>query len=280
NYAAGNTFLDALAHHRHAHNLPADSLAWGLWSDTSDLSSHLSDADVQRLARLGLKPISAAEGTALLDAALRLDRPVHALTRIDRAALRTTQQLPAVLRGLAPAAAAPVRSQAPLTERLAQLPPAEQEALVADLVRAKTAAVLGHADQSAVAATRAFNELGFDSLTAIELRNQLGTATGLRLPSTVVFDHPNPTALAAYILAELAPAAGPATPAAATAVLADLDRLLGALPGALSDADAQGRIATRLRELLDLADPVAGTDEDLDGATDQELFDLIDELDD
>ncbi|MYW31556.1 acyl carrier protein, partial [Streptomyces sp. SID2119] len=112
-----------------------------------------------------------------------------------------------------------------------------------------------------------------------ELRNQLGTATGLRLPSTVVFDHPNPTALAAYILAELAPAAGPATPTAATAVLADLDRLLGALPGALSDADAQGRIATRLRELLDLADPVAGTDEDLDGATDQELFDLIDELD-
>ncbi|ONI52171.1 MULTISPECIES: type I polyketide synthase [unclassified Streptomyces] len=279
NYAAANTFLDALAHHRHAHGLPAHSLAWGLWSDTSALSSHLSDADVQRLARLGLKPLSAAEGTALLDAALRLDRPVHALTRIDRAALRTAQQLPAVLRRLAPAAAAPVRSQAPLTERLAQLPPAEQEALVADLVRAKTAAVLGHADQSAVAATRAFNELGFDSLTAIELRNQLGTATGLRLPSTVVFDHPNPTALAAYILAELAPAAGPATPSAATAVLADLDRLLGALPGALSDADAQGRIATRLRELLDLADPVAGTDEDLDGATDQELFDLIDELD-
>ncbi|MBT2426793.1 SDR family NAD(P)-dependent oxidoreductase [Streptomyces sp. ISL-112] len=278
NYAAGNTFLDALAHHRHAHGLPADSLAWGLWSDTSTLSSHLSDADVQRLARLGLKPLSSAEGTALLDAALRLDRPVHALTRIDRAALRTAQQLPAVLRGLAPAAA-PVRSQAPLAERLAQLPPAEQEALVADLVRAKTAAVLGHADQSAVAATRAFNELGFDSLTAIELRNQLGTATGLRLPSTVVFDHPNPTALAAYLLEELAPAAGPAAPSAATAVLADLDRLLGALPGALSDADAQGRIAARLRELLDLADPVAGTDEDLDGATDQELFDLIDELD-
>ncbi|MFE6623880.1 type I polyketide synthase [Streptomyces sp. NPDC057740] len=282
NYAAANTFLDALAHHRHANGLPAHSLAWGLWAESSALSTHLSDADLNRLARLGLLPLTNAEATALFDAALGLDRPVHAVTRIDTGALRGAEHLPAALRGLAPRPAPRAeRQQVPLPQRLAGLPPAEQQQVLTDLVRARTAAVLGHADATSIGTTRAFSELGFDSLTAVELRNQLNSATGLRLPTTVVFDHPNPDALAAYLRAELVVAV--AEPSLADPVLADLDRLKAALPDALSDVAAHRSIVDRLRELLDLAD---GTDPlrdddlpDLDSATDEDLFALVDELD-
>ncbi|MGW1179019.1 beta-ketoacyl reductase, partial [Kitasatospora sp. NPDC002543] len=288
NYAAANTFLDALAQHRRAQGLPAHSLAWGLWSEASALSTHLSEADLRRLARLGLKPIGNAEGTALFDRALTLDHPVQALTGISPAALRTATGLPAPLRGLVPAApAAP--AAAPRTDtlprRLAGLGPDEQRQLLTDLVRTGTAAVLGHADHTGIGSSRAFTELGFDSLTAVELRNRLGSATGLRLASTVVFDHPSPAALGAHLrdllAAELAP------PSPAEPVLAELARLRTALPDALSDPAGQERVVARLRELLDLADPAGragadgpdGTDlDDLDDATDEDLFALVDEL--
>ncbi|MDX2874652.1 type I polyketide synthase, partial [Streptomyces ipomoeae] len=282
NYAAANTFLDALAHHRHANGLPARSLAWGLWAESSALSTHLSGADLNRLARLGLQPLTNAEATALFDAALGLDRPVHAVTRIDTGALRTAEHLPAVLRGLAPRPAPRVaeRQQVPLPQRLAGLPPAEQHQLLTDLVRARTAAVLGHTDHTSIGTARAFNELGFDSLTAIELRNQLNGETGLRLPTTVVFDHPSADALAAYLRTELV--VDVAEPSPADPVLADLDRLKAALPQALSDAEAHRSIVDRLRELLDLADgadPFRDELDDLDSATDEDLFALVDELD-
>ncbi|MFG2552103.1 type I polyketide synthase [Streptomyces sp. NPDC048581] len=282
NYAAANTFLDALAHHRHANGLPAHSLAWGLWAESSTLSTHLSDADLNRLARLGLLPLTNAEATALFDAALTLDRPVHAVTRIDTGALRRAEHLPAALRGLAPRPAPRVeRREVPLPQRLAGLPPAEQRQVLTDLVRARTAAVLGHTDATSIGTTRAFTELGFDSLTAVELRNQLNGATGLRLPTTVVFDHPNPDALAAYLHAELVVEV--VEPSPADPVMADLDRLKAALPNALLDTAAHRSIADRLRELLDLADgadPLRDDDlPDLDSATDEDLFALVDELD-
>ncbi|MGA5894543.1 type I polyketide synthase [Streptomyces venetus] len=282
NYAAANTFLDALAHHRHANSLPAHSLAWGLWAESSALSTHLSGADLNRLARLGLLPLTNAEATALFDAALALDRPVHAVTRIDTGALRRAEHLPAALRGLAPRPAPRAeRQQVPLPQRLAALPPAEQRQVLTDLVRARTAAVLGHPDATSIGTTRAFNELGFDSLTAVELRNQLNSATGLRLPTTVVFDHPNPDALAAYLRAELVVEVAERSPA--DPVLADLDRLKAALPDALSDTAAHRSIVDRLRELLDLADRVGPLRDDdlpdLDSATDEDLFALVDELD-
>ncbi|MCZ7458830.1 type I polyketide synthase [Streptomyces sp. WMMC940] len=277
NYAAANAFLDALAHHRHANGLPARSLAWGLWAESSALSTHLSDADLNRLARLGLLPLGNAEATALFDAALALDRPVHAITRIDTGALRGAEHLPAALRGIAPRPAPRAeRQQVPLPQRLAGLPPAEQQRMLTDLVRTRTAAVLGHTDATSIGTTRAFNELGFDSLTGVELRNQLNSATGLRLPTTVVFDHPNPDALAAYLRAEL-------VVETTDPVLADLDRLKAALPGALSDTAVHRSIVDRLRELLDLADaadPLRDDDlPDLDSATDEDLFALVDELD-
>ncbi|SDD80489.1 type I polyketide synthase [Actinokineospora iranica] len=283
NYAAANTFLDALAQHRRAAGLPAHSLAWGLWSQASALSTGLTDTDRTRLSRLGLSPLTNADATALFDAALNVGAAVQALTGIDKAALRAATDLPAPLRGLAPAPSRPTAPEVPLPQRLARLSHDEQRHLLTTLVRAKAAAVLGHADHSTVSATKAFTELGFDSLTAIELRNQLGAATGLRLPTTLVFDHPTPTALAAYLRDELAVKQEPVSPA--DPVLADLARVRLALPSALADSGAQQRVATLLRDMLALVDApsaVAAAEDDaddLDAASDEELFALVADLD-
>ncbi|MEU2550067.1 beta-ketoacyl synthase N-terminal-like domain-containing protein, partial [Streptomyces roseolus] len=230
NYSAGNTFLDALAAHRRAQGLPGLSLAWGLWAESSELSGGLSEVDLQRMARSGLLPLRTAEAMELFDAAPATGEAVLAVNRIDLAALRGgsgDQPLP-MLRALVPAAPRRAGSashgDAALAERLAPLTPAQRDAALLDLVRAQVAGVLGHADPSAIDADRAFQELGFDSLTAVELRNRLNTASGLRLSTTLVFDHPNPGALAAHLRDQLgldtdAPAA--AAVAAPVAVTAD-----------------------------------------------------------
>ncbi|MFG2050638.1 SDR family NAD(P)-dependent oxidoreductase [Micromonospora sp. NPDC048935] len=283
-YAAGNVFLDALAQHRRSTGRSAHSLAWGLWDTADGMGADLDRADLARLGRLGLRPLSVADGIALLDEALAVPEPVQALTRIDTTALRADGDLPAVLRDLAPARpATPAAAEAPLTERLAGLAPVEQHQVLTALVRARTAAILGHRDQSEVGANRAFKELGFDSLTAVELRNQLNAATGLRLPTTVVFDHPAPGALAAYLRDELALAA----PSAVDPVLADIDQLRAALPVVLSDPEARSRVVAQLKDLLELAAGEtyrAGDDrpqdlDDLDSATDEEIFALVNEFD-
>ncbi|MGW4113894.1 type I polyketide synthase [Actinosynnema sp. NPDC004786] len=194
NYAAGNTFLDALARHRHALGLPATSLAWGLWEADSTMSGGLSEVDRNRIRRLGLKPIPVDAALAAFDAALTTGEPVLAVTALDRAALREDPH-PA-LRELAP------------KRRAARKPasaPTDVRALT-DLVRSHVAAVLGHPDPSGIDARRAFTELGFDSLTAVELRNRLAEATGRRLPTTLVFDHPTPAALAEHLAGAVKPA--------------------------------------------------------------------------
>ncbi|MFD6349924.1 type I polyketide synthase, partial [Streptomyces roseolus] len=228
NYSAGNTFLDALAAHRRAQGLPGLSLAWGLWAESSELSGGLSEVDLQRMARSGLLPLRTAEAMELFDAAPATGEAVLAVNRIDLAALRGgsgDQPLP-MLRALVPAAPRRAGSashgDAALAERLAPLTPAQRDAALLDLVRAQVAGVLGHADPSAIDADRAFQELGFDSLTAVELRNRLNTASGLRLSTTLVFDHPNPGALAAHLRDQLGldtdtpAAAAVAAPAAVT----------------------------------------------------------------
>ncbi|WP_344570918.1 type I polyketide synthase, partial [Streptomyces axinellae] len=230
NYAAANTFLDALAHHRHTQGLPATSLAWGLWEQTSGLTSHLANGEQTRLARGGVLPLSSEEGMALFDGALGLEGGGHALVlaKFDNKALRAEAEagsLPPVLRGVVRTPVRRVTGAAGAgagggtgswPERLAGLPEAQQEKLLLEMVRGQVATVLGHSDPHGIASDQAFQGLGFDSLTAVELRNRLNTATGLRLTATLVFDHPTPAALATHLRTQLIstaqpkPATGPA----------------------------------------------------------------------
>ncbi|MER7758082.1 beta-ketoacyl synthase N-terminal-like domain-containing protein, partial [Kitasatospora sp. NPDC097643] len=211
-----NAFLDALAEHRHAAGLPAQSLAWGLWAeDGGGMAAGLDDADVQRMARGGVVALSAEDGLLLFGAAVAGTEPVLVPIRLDQAGLRAQAgigMLPPMLRGLV---RTPVRRAtangggtsavggSALADRLAALGAAQREALLLDLVRGEVAAVLGYPDVSGVDAGRAFKELGFDSLTAVELRNRLNRATGLRLPATLVFDYPSPAVLAEQLRTEL-----------------------------------------------------------------------------
>ncbi|WP_035792234.1 type I polyketide synthase [Kitasatospora mediocidica] len=234
NYAAANACLDALAHHRRALGLPGVSLAWGYWSQASGMTRHLGSADLQRTKRLGMVGLSDAEGMALLDAALRADAATPAAlvaARFDLPALRTaarTGPVAPLLRALAPTGRRTARSAdgsatASLRERLARLGSAEQSEELVALVRRHAANVLGHAGPDAVRADRAFKEAGFDSLTAVELRNRLAAASGLTLSATIVFDYPRPVALAEHLRARLFGDTTPDRAAAGAAATAAAD---------------------------------------------------------
>ncbi|MEU7960453.1 SDR family NAD(P)-dependent oxidoreductase [Micromonospora humida] len=282
NYAAANLFLDALAQRRRADGLPATSLAYGLWATGTGMGGHLDDADLHRMRRLGMPAMSTDEGLALFDAAVAAGRPTTVPVRLDLDALRRrTDALPAVLRGLVRTPARPTAAGAgaaadgpPLAQRLAGLSDADRDTLLLDLVRTHAAAVLGFPGPASVEPGRAFKDLGFDSLAAVEFRNVLSTVTGLRLPATLVFDHPEPTALARALKADLVvPDADPAG-----AVLADLDRLEKALtevPGA-EHARLTARLEAVLRGWQDRTGrPDDDTPHDYESATDEELFDVL-----
>ncbi len=210
NYAAANTFLDALAHHRRSLGLPAHSLAWGLWDQAGGMTGQ---ADPARIGRTGVRALAGEDALALLDTALARSEPVLVPIGLDLTALRAAARagvLPAVLSGLVPGGATRqvATDQAgadALVRRLAGAPEAEQDVILLDLVRGCVATVLGHDGPDAVDPEQAFKDLGFDSLTAVELRNRLIAATGLRLPATLVFDHPTVTSLAGRLRVELAP---------------------------------------------------------------------------
>ena len=292
NYAAANTFLDALATYRRALGSPATSLAWGLWQQTSGITGHLAEVDRQRIARAGLAPLPTRDAMALFDRAQRVDAAVLGVTWLDTRSLRDQgAQAPIMMRGLvrAPArrAVASACTEPGLAQRLADLAPADRDRMLTDLVRTHVAAVLGHSDHAAVEADRAFQELGFNSLTAVELRNRLTAATGLRLSTTLAFDHPTPAALAAHLGEEFAVERAPAT----EPVLADLDRLSLAIRSVIANSAAHDRITARVRALMVMceqaghrsaagpADGIVGAADDLGTATDDELFALVDELD-
>ncbi|HEX2312789.1 MAG TPA: SDR family NAD(P)-dependent oxidoreductase, partial [Thermomonospora sp.] len=230
NYAAANAFLDALARHRHAQGRPATSIAWGPWAEVGGMAGRLADADMARFGRQGFAPVNPEQALALLDVTLGLSRPTVVAARLDQAALRAQAEggaLPPLFRGLvrAPArrAATAAGGGSSLARRLASLPESEQLAEVLAVVRTTTANVLAHGAPESIDTGRAFKELGFDSLTAVELRNQLNTATGLRLPTTLVFDHPSPNALAEYVRAELVGGGRPTTTAAVRTPVAGAD---------------------------------------------------------
>ncbi|MER5354836.1 SDR family NAD(P)-dependent oxidoreductase, partial [Kitasatospora sp. NPDC002551] len=236
-YTAANAFLDALAGHRRAAGLPAISLAWGLWAEGSGMTRHLAAADLARLARGGIGLLSTEDGLALFDAALRSDLPYAVTARLDRAALRdlaAAGTVPPVLRGLvraplqrvagaAPGAAEPggAGEASSWARRMAALPEDRRARAALDLVRSQTATVLGHGEADTIDVQRAFRELGFDSLTALELRNRINTLTGLRLPATVVFDHPSATALAARLTREAVGTPAAVAPTAAAVPVDD-----------------------------------------------------------
>ena len=218
NYAAANAFLDALAERRRGEGLPALSVAWGLWEREGGMGGALGDADRGRLRRAGIEALSDERGLALLDAALAGERPFAAAAPLDAATLRrqaSAGTLSPLLRRFAPAPR-PRAAAGSLAAKLAELPEAEAERVALDLVRAEAAAVLGHPSPAGVEPERAFLELGFDSLAAVELRNRLAAASGMRLPATVVFDHPSPAALAEHLLVEATGGGSAARPALRT----------------------------------------------------------------
>ncbi|MBT2379773.1 SDR family NAD(P)-dependent oxidoreductase, partial [Streptomyces sp. ISL-111] len=226
NYAAGNAFLDALMERRRAEGLPGVSLAWGPWDSTVGMTGTLAGTEADRHARSGVRALAAEQGVALFDAATAAGEALALPVRLDLPALRAQGDVPPLLRSLIRtrtrrAVVAGSGTAGDLVQRLNRLDAEERLDLLLDLVRGQVALVLGHAGGGDVDAGRAFRELGFDSLTAVELRNRLNAVTGLRLPATLVFDYPTVRSLAGYVLDELlgTDAARPTAPR--TAAVAD-----------------------------------------------------------
>jgi len=273
NYAAANAYLDALAARRRAAGRPAVALAWGPWEPTGGMTARMTERDRARMARRGFLPLAEDDGLALLDRAPSAPAAALVAARLSRPALRTLAaegRLPAPFAALVPNRA-PEAPTAPRTS-LADLTGPDRTAAVYDLVRAEVADVLGLGDPDRVEDDRGFMDLGFDSLTAVELRNRLGAVTGLPLSATLLFDRPTPQDLAAYLAGELA---GPDdAPDPEADVMTRLDRIAGDLTALPAGGTARKLAADRLRDLLGRLD--AGTGFALDDATDDELFDLID----
>ncbi|MEV5975206.1 type I polyketide synthase [Streptomyces sp. NPDC051921] len=204
NYAAANAFLDGLAQHRKASGLRGVSLAWGLWDD--GMANELGSADLSRMARYGLAAMTPEEGLALLDASRGRDEALLVPVRLNDATLAAgTSMLPEMMADLASRPAgrrsATARADEALAfrEGLAQLPAAEWEPAIVKFVRAQVASALGHESADAIDAERELADLGFDSLTSLELGRRLSAVTGLKLPATLPFDHPTPAELGRHL---------------------------------------------------------------------------------
>jgi acyl transferase domain-containing protein/aryl carrier-like protein len=275
-YAAANACLDALAARRRAEGLPGVSLAWGMWE--AGMAAAMESAHVARATRRGLGTLRVSEALSLLDTAL--DRPLPALTvlarlRLDVAAGRAgdaasdpNHPAPDGRQGQAGSAGSARGVEAPLPARLAGLSAAEQQSALLDLLRREAAVVLVRTDPEAIDPERGLLDLGFDSLTVVELRNRLAAATGVKLASTLAFDHPSLAAVAGHLRERLGLVADPA--ARALAGIVELGKVLGAVP---ADDPRRAEIAAALRE-------IAGRGDDLlDHVSDDELFaELDDEL--
>ena len=285
-YAAANAFADAWAQTRRAQGRPAVSIAWGQWEEASGMTGDLGAAARARLSRTGLRPLPTRQALDLLDDAMAGPEPVRIAAAWDPAALRgaaadgTLQpRLSGLVRGLSRRAASAGTAGASLRDTLAALPAERRAERLLDLVRTHAATVLGHATPAAIDAERGFLDLGFDSLTAVELRNSLTRVSGIDLPATLLFDQPSPAAVAAYIGARLVPdEQATATPLA----LRELKALEEALRGPSVDSELGRDIAERLRALAwaleDDAQHAGGTEghDALDAETDDEMFALID----
>ncbi|MEU4565130.1 type I polyketide synthase [Micromonospora sp. NPDC023956] len=286
-YAAANAYLDALAEQRHRQGLPATSIAWGPWAAGGMAAA--DQAVEERRRRTGVARLDTTTAFAALTRCLAQREPATLVAGIDWAryvpgfvAVRPSPLLTGVAeaqRAAAERAEEAGSSAESLAALLAGQTDAERRRTLLDLVRGQAAAVLGHASADAVGPDRAFRELGFDSLTAVELRNRLSAATGVRLPATVVFDYPTAAGLAEYVRAAIVDGGV----VGVAPVFGELDRLEAALAGSAPDRSARIRITERLRALLvslNEADAPAGggeaVAEKLQDATPDEVFDFID----
>ena len=286
NYAAANVFLDGLAQHRRAQGLPATSVAWGLWSEAGG-GTQLGELDVRRVVGSSSVGMLASEqGLELFDLAIASEEATVFAARVDLSVLRGEARTGVVVPLLSDLVRMPARQawsadEGSLARRLASIPQEERAGALLTLVRTEAAQVLGHASPEAIVPTRAFREAGFDSLAAVELRNRLGVATGLRLSATLVFDYPSPQELSGYLLGELAQDLG-GSGASVDKTLDEVERLISAIakPGA-DRQRVRARLNVCLSELQD--EPIEGqsmgdksADDDLELATDDEMFRILD----
>ncbi|MGX1887852.1 KR domain-containing protein, partial [Streptomyces sp. NPDC055287] len=296
NYAAANTYLDALAQHRRAQGLPATSLAWGPWADRDGMAGDLTEADITRITGSGFPPLSSEDGLALLDAALSTTEPVVVTTRLDSAALYAQARahtIAPLLSGLVRAVshrptltrtpAAPPETNGPeeLMRELAPLDEEGQYLRLLRLVRAAAAGILAFDSAEEVQSDTGFLEMGFDSLATLQLRNQVNAATGLQLSTTLAFDHPTPEALARYLRNAVRDHLSAGTGPGGGDVLDDLEKLEVSLAAhAFENDHLRGKVRERLQDLLWTLDDAQAGGTDLSGgllsATADEVLDFID----
>ncbi|MEU9233192.1 type I polyketide synthase [Streptomyces subrutilus] len=262
NYAAANAFLDGLMAGRRAAGLPGLSLAWGLWEQTNGLTAHLSAVDQARMSRGGVLAMTPAEGLHILDVGLHADQALLVPIKLDLKAMRSQAAagggVPHLLRGLVRAGRRTARAasgdSSGLVRRLAGLPQAEQEAVLLTIVQDEASAVLGFSGPELAQGTKGFSDIGFDSLTAVELRNRLSAATGVKLPATLIFDYPTPVVLARHLREELGDAADGTAPASAAVVAADPDEPIAIvgmacrLPGGVAGPEDLWQLLEERRE--------------------------------
>ncbi|MER7765057.1 type I polyketide synthase [Streptomyces sp. NPDC097619] len=275
NYAAANAALDALAVRRRAAGLAGTSLAWGLWAEARSMAGTLDAGSTARWARMGVEPLSNSLGTALFDTAELLDTALPVPVRLDSGAIGEQARqgtLPALLRGLVrgPVGGAPADGGGSWEERIAAVPEGDREQAVRELVRTHVAAVLGHSSAAGVDTGNPFKQLGLDSLAAVELRNRLTKATGLRLPTTLVFDHPTPEAVV-RLLHERVSGPGESAPA-------PLEEALGRLEALLAAGSEEELLGHELR-LRSLGNRLRGVLGGMDGARDEALSEGLDDFD-
>ncbi|MFI6037841.1 SDR family NAD(P)-dependent oxidoreductase, partial [Streptomyces sp. NPDC051315] len=287
-YAAANACADAVVEARRARGEAGLSVAWGPWAG----GGMVSDAGARELERRGLRMMEPARALQSLGRALDAGDATVVVADVEweRFVPAFTSRRPSPLLTALPRAVAALdredqtgrqstgAARSALVERVMSLTAQDRSAALLLHVRQVAAAALGHAPD-AVPADRAFRDMGFDSLTAVELRDRLTKDTGLSLPSTLVFDHPTPAALARHLAAELAGEGG-----TVAGMLADLETGIRRIVQADPDRDARALLGTRLRALLAEIEGGTADDEDtdgaalsdrLDGASDDELFDLI-----
>ena len=279
NYAAANSFLDALAAQRRAQGLPAVSLAWGAWTNVDGMADSLGEIDSARIEGSGITSLTPETGLEIFDSAHDLPEALVLAVKLNTGVLTRQAaqgELPPLLGGL-------IRTATPraghttnsLAQRLTGHTRDESERIVLELIQTHAAAVLGHTSPQAIQPTRIFKDLGFDSLAGIELRNRLTNNTGLRLPASIAFDHPTPHALTQFLLNHLPGESSSGN----MSVEAELAQVEGRLSALAADGVARATVAARLHSFLSrlgYAEAPVGDDDDVRSATAEEVFDLID----